>query len=93
MDIQVAINFERLLYYILDENDRKVGSLMNDRSLKSSFNLNKKEIYRIKKDFEALKVTDEETVSIINEIYKDYQFIIDPHTATGVRAAKSFKNL
>ena len=93
MDIQVASNFERLLYYILDESDSKVGSLMNDLSSKSIFNLEKKEIDKIKKDFEAVKVTDEETVSIINEIYKEHQFIIDPHTATGVGAAKSFKNL
>ena len=93
MDIQVASNFERLLYYILDENDSKVGSLMNDLSSKSLFNLDKKEINKIKKDFEAVKVTDEETVSIINEIYEEHQFIIDPHTATGVGAAKSFKNL
>ena len=93
MDIQVASNFERLLYYILDESDSKVGSLMNDLSSKSLFNLEKKEIDRIKKDFEAVKVTDEETVSIINEIYKEHKFIIDPHTATGVGAAKSFKNL
>jgi len=93
MDIQVASNFERLLYYILDENDSKVGSLMNDLSSKSLFNLDKKEIDKIKKDFEAVKVTDEETVSIINEIYKEHKFIIDPHTATGVGAAKSFKNL
>ena len=93
MDIQVASNFERLLYYILDESDSKVGSLMNDLSSKSLFNLDKKEIDKIKKDFEAVKVTDEETASIINEIYKEHQFIIDPHTATGVGAAKSFKNL
>ncbi len=93
MDIQVASNFERLLYYVLDESDSKVGSLMNDLSSKSLFNLDKKEIDKIKKDFEAIKVTDEETVSIINEIYKEHQFIIDPHTATGVGAAKSFKNL
>ena len=93
MDIQVASNFERLLYYILDESDSKVGSLMNDLSLKSLFNLDKKGIDKIKKDFEAVKVTDEETVSIIDEIYKEHKFIIDPHTATGVGAAKSFKNL
>ncbi len=93
MDIQVASNFERLLYYILDESDSKVGSLMNNLSSKSFFNLEKKEIFKIKKDFEAVKVTDEETVSIIDEIYKEYKFIIDPHTATGVGAAKSFKNL
>ena len=66
---------------------------MNDLSSKSLFNLDKKEIDKIKKDFEAVKVTDEETVSIINKIYKEHKFIIDPHTATGVGAAKSFKNL
>ena len=93
MDIQVASNFERLLYYILDENDSKVGSLMSDLSSKCLFNLEKKEIDKIKKDFEAVKVTDEETVSIIDEIYKEHKFIIDPHTATGLGAAKNFKNL
>ena len=93
MDIQVASNFERLLYYILDENDSKVGSLMNDLSSKNLFNLEKKEIDKIKKDFEAVKIVDEEAVSIINEIYKEHKFIIDPHTATGVGAARSFKNL
>jgi len=50
MDIQVASNFERLLYYILDESDSKVGSLMNDLSSKNLFNLEKKEIDKIKKD-------------------------------------------
>ena len=66
---------------------------MNDLSSKSLFNLEKKEIEKMKKDFEAVKVTDEETVSIINEIYKEHKLILDPHTATGVGAAKSFKNL
>ncbi len=93
MDIQVASNFERLLYYILDEKDVKVGSLMNDLSSKSFFNLEKKEIDKIKKDFEAVKITDEETASIINKIYNEHKFVIDPHTATGVGAAKSFKDL
>ena len=32
MDIQVASNFERLLFYILDNNDKKLSELM--RSLK-----------------------------------------------------------
>ena len=49
MDIQVASNFERLLYYILDENDSKVVSLMSDLSSKNLFNLERGEIDRIKK--------------------------------------------
>ncbi len=93
MDIQVASNFERLLFYIMDENDNKVTSLMEELSAKGSFNLKKKEIEKIKKDFEGIKITDEETKNIINKIFKDHQFIIDPHTATGVGAANKFKNL
>ncbi len=93
MDIQVASNFERLLFYILDENDVRVSSLMNDLSSKGFFNLQNKEIEKVKKDFEGVKITDEETVRIINEVYNKHQFIIDPHTATGVGAAKKVKNL
>ncbi len=93
MDIQVASNFERLLFYILDENDIGVSSLMNDLSSKGLFNLQKKDIEKIKKDFEGVKITDEETESIIDQVYKEYQFIIDPHTATGFGAAKRSKNL
>ena len=51
MDIQVASNFERFLFYILDENDEKVSSLMNDLSSKGLFNLQKKEIEKIKERF------------------------------------------
>ena len=93
MDIQVASNFERLLFYILEENDSRVSSLMNDLSFKGHFNLQKKEIEKIQKDFESVKITDEETANIINEVYKKYQFIIDPHTATGFGAVKRIKNL
>ncbi len=93
MDIQVASNFERLLYDILGGDDNKVGSLMSDLSSKHSFNLGENEINKIKQDFVAIKITDEETVNIIEEIYKEHKFIIDPHTATGVGAAKNFKSL
>ena len=54
MDIQVSSNFERLLYDILDYDDKKVSSLMRNLSSKGSFNLSKKEVENIKKDFSAV---------------------------------------
>ena len=93
MDIQVASNFERLLFNVLDEDDKSVNSLMNELSSKGLFNLQKKEIEKIKKDFEGVKITDDETKKIINSVYKEHQFIIDPHTATGFGAAQRLKNL
>ncbi len=93
MDIQVASNFERLLFYILDENDEKVRTAMSDLSIKGSFNLNKEEIEKIKKDFEAVKINDDETKVIIKDIIEKYQFVLDPHTATGFGAANKVKGL
>ena len=93
MDIQVASNFERLLFYILDENDQKVSMLMNDLSLKGSFNLDKEVVKKIKKDFEAVRINDEETQKIIKNINEKHQFILDPHTATGFGAANKVKGL
>ena len=79
--------------YILGENDEKVNSLMSNLSKKGLFKLNQHELDNIKKDFEAVKINDEETKSIIKQIDKKHKFIIDPHTATGFGAAKKVKNL
>jgi threonine synthase len=86
MDIQVSSNFERLLFYILKENDLKVSSLMKSLKEEGSFKLDNKEINEIKKDFKAEKISDSETLSIIKEVYDKEKFIIDPHTATAFGA-------
>ena len=88
MDIQVASNFERLLFYIVGEDADKVNSMMNSLHDKGFFQLNKNEINEIKKDFIAVKVSDKETLSIIKEVYEKNQFILDPHTATAFGAIK-----
>ena len=93
MDIQVSSNFERLLFYIVDENDDKVSSMMNSLKDKGFFQLNKKEIEEIKKDFLAVKVSDKETVNIIKEINEKNKFVIDPHTATAFGAINKMKGL
>ena len=86
MDIQVSSNFERLLFFILKESDQKVRSMMKSLKEEGSFKLDNEEINEIKKDFKAEKISDDETLSIIKEIYDKEKFIIDPHTATAFGA-------
>ena len=93
MDIQVASNFERLLFYAVGEDDQKVNLLMDHLSKKGFFKLDESTIQNIKKDFEAVKINDEATQSIIKNINDEFDFIIDPHTATGFGAAKKIKGL
>ena len=93
MDIQVSSNFERLLFYILNKDDQKVGSLMKSLKDKGSFKLGDDEINEIKKDFKAEKISDSETLSIIQEVYEKEKFIIDPHTATAFGAINKIRDL
>jgi threonine synthase len=92
MDIQISSNFERLLYDALSNDDKKVSSLMSRLGSEGSFKLNKEEVNNIKKDFNAVKISDEETLEIIKKFENKYNFILDPHTATAVGAANKIKN-
>ena len=93
MDIQVASNFERLLFYVVGQDDKKVSLLMDNLTKKGFFKLDQNEIQEIKKDFEAVKIDDETTRLIIKNINDEFKFIIDPHTATGLGAARKVKGI
>jgi len=93
MDIQVSSNFERLLFDILNKDDKKVVLLMNDLTIKGSFKLNEEVIKILKKNFHAEKINDEETLSIIKKFNSEEKFVLDPHTATAFGAAKKISNL
>ncbi len=86
MDIQVASNFERLLFDALDEDDKALDLMMNKLKKDGNFKLDKKTIDYIQKYFYAVKVDDLETKNTIKSIYDKFNFIIDPHTATAVKA-------
>ena len=92
MDIQISSNFERLLYDISNHDDKRVLSLMSKLKLEGSFKLSKKEVQNIKKDFNAAKVSDNETLEIIKEFENKYNFILDPHTATAIGASNKIKS-
>ena len=93
MDIQVSSNFERLLFDILNEDDKKVASLMNDLKTKGFFQLNQESVKTIQKDFCAEKINDEETLAIIKNLNIELKYILDPHTATAFGAIKKISNL
>ncbi len=92
MDIQVASNFERLLFDIQDSDDQKVSGYMNNLSSKGFFKLEDSELKKIKENFVAEKINDTETLRIIKDFFINYGFILDPHTATAVGASYKVKN-
>ena len=92
MDIQVASNFERLLFDILNHDDQKVSSSMNNLADNGYFKLEDNELKKIKENFASIKINDAETLRIIKDFFMNYGFILDPHTATAVGASYKVKN-
>lgn len=77
MDIQVASNFERFIYFSENGDCAKVREIMAEfkKSGKWVFDNFKAE------GFSASKMTDAEIPSKIAEIWHNYGVVIDPHTA------------
>jgi len=92
MDIQVASNFERYLYYFYNENGEKVRNLMQTFAKEKALRFSEEEIKRVQEDFLARSVSEEETLQCIAEFYRRYGYVLDPHTAVGVKAGLSFRD-
>ena len=85
MDILISSNLERLLYIITGNNDVVVKRLMDELNKTGKYTLPSE--YRDKlTDFYAYSVSKEATVKYIEKCYKDYGYLIDPHTAVGYGA-------
>jgi threonine synthase len=88
MDIQVASNFERLIFDISSGSSERTIKLMKDLNELGEFKIEKSELKKIKDNFIAESLSEEETKSIISEVYKNHKILIDPHTAVGVGVIK-----
>ena len=88
MDIQVSSNFERLLYEINERDTDKVKQQMKEFKNNGNFEITKNQLEKINSLFSAYMISDEETLEIINKVYADYNYILDPHSAIGYGAAQ-----
>mgnify|MGYP000948668125 CR=1 FL=1 len=85
MDIQVASNFERYLYYRCAEKPAEVSKLMRQFAAEQRLQLPGKD-----PDFEAGSGNDAETLECIKRYYQNNGYVLDPHSAVGVSVAERF---
>ncbi len=92
MDIQISSNFERQLFESSGRNSDIINQLM------LSFSRNKEIVIpeNIVKDMQSIynthAVTDEEVLTTIKDFYIKYDYLSDPHTATGLNILNKLNN-
>ncbi|MET0102465.1 MAG: threonine synthase [Sedimenticola sp.] len=90
MDIQISSNFERYLYFLMDSDPSKVNELMQQMASEGKLEVSEEKRAEVAKIFVAAAVDEEQTLAQIKQTYADCGYILDPHTAVGVKAAEIY---
>ncbi len=89
MDIQVASNFERLLFELLDRDGEAVANIMARFAKTGELALGKSHLATARERYRAHRSDDDATLATIADVHQATGRLIDPHTATGIAAARA----
>ncbi|KZY63261.1 threonine synthase [Oleiphilus sp. HI0068] len=87
MDIMVSSNFERLMFDLYGRDGKALAKQMESWKTDEG----SVEEYRwraARKLFDSWSLNDEQTCQLIKDVYEETEYLIDPHTAIGVGAAR-----
>jgi len=93
MDIQVASNFERYLYYALGEDPRAVRDAME--RFRAEGRLDLREVSGAGADdpvFRSAAGDTGATLDCIRRTFLEQQYVLDPHSAVGVAVAQAHRS-
>ena len=87
MDIQIASNFERYLFHLFAENSTRLKDAFAELKQHGRISCNADEMAQVRDDFCSASVNQADTLQEIRDFYADAGYLLDPHTAVGVKAA------
>lgn len=88
MDIQISSNFERLLFEAHGRDAAAVRGLMQGLKQSGGFTISEKPLSAIRSEFSAGRSTVDETAATIESVLSKDGYLLDPHSAIGVKVAR-----
>jgi len=86
MDIQIASNFERLIFDLNNEDAVQTSQDMKKIKDSGKYLLNAQILNKINENFLSARLSEKETLEVISTVYKEFSVVLDPHTAIGYGA-------
>lgn len=92
MDILISSNLERLLHHISEQNhlNQDIAKLMASLKETGEYKVSDKLKAAIDKDFFASCCSDDETKEVISNVFDEYSYLCDTHTAVAVKAYNDY---
>ena len=92
MDIMVSSNFERMLFDLYDRDVKAIAQLMDTFKRTGELHLTEEALGRAKALFSSYRLSDDETVAVIKDVFESCEYLLDPHTAIGLQAGRKTRN-
>ena len=90
MDILISSNLERLLYHLSGSDDAQIREWFGSLSKTGRYEVTDEVKKAIADEFYAGCCDDEQTKACIKEIYDEYSYTCDTHTAVAVKVYKDY---
>ncbi len=84
MDILISSNLERLLFELAGRDAGQVRDWMDRLKNEGRYAIYGEEKRKLNEMYWAQYSTEQETVETIREVYQEYGYLVDPHTAVGI---------
>ena len=91
MDIQVASNFERLLFDLSGRSADRVRGQMRSLAQSGGFELTAEELAGLRREVDAGRLDEKGTARVMSDMHRVTGEVLDPHTAVGIGVAQSLE--
>ncbi len=91
MDLSIFSNLERFLWELYGRDGDAVRALMERFEASGEMSMANECWLQARMIIDSYSVSDAETVEEITSLHRDTGYVIDPHTATGVLAARLYR--
>jgi len=91
MDIQVSSNFERLLFELYGRDGALLAALMDRFRMLGHVELPEPVLEAFQELFDADRLDDDGTRTVIQSVYEQSGLVVDPHTAVGVGVGRALR--
>ncbi|RBP68988.1 threonine synthase [Alkalibaculum bacchi] len=90
MDILISSNFERMLYHASNNDQELIVNLMEELNTKGSYTIPEEMKSGISELFYGSYSDEESTKKVIGQVYEEYNYVLDPHTAVAYKVCEDY---
>ena len=90
MDILISSNLERLLYDLCGKDDAQIREWFSALAKEGRYSVTPEVLSKLRAGFYGGYCTDEETLSTIGKVFREYGYLSDTHTAVGLKVYEDY---